>query len=100
MTTRHRPGLYVSDCTCPECENTRRAINLGHDATNALPRLFRIVWCDSTGICSYRERADDLPTAQRLAIEHTQATGHDCKISVPYTEGISEPGEKPIDSLR
>ena len=32
----HRNGVYQSDCHCPDCENTRRAINLGRDQTQAL----------------------------------------------------------------
>jgi hypothetical protein len=28
-TTRHRKGLYCCDCSCPECEQQRKAILLG-----------------------------------------------------------------------
>ncbi len=41
--TRHRKGLYCSDCTCPGCEVQRSAILLGSDMSRALPPLSPLV---------------------------------------------------------
>jgi hypothetical protein len=46
---RHRKGAYNCDCTCPDCEAHRRAINLGRDATNALRREMDLTHCPNCG---------------------------------------------------
>jgi len=46
MTTWiHRPGLYVSECTCGECESYREALAIGRNQGNALPRQGTALRC-------------------------------------------------------
>lgn len=71
--TRHRKGLYCSDCTCPDCEAQRNAILLGNDASRAVAGRE----CNSVEDYDEANARGEYPTARIVRIGQSH---HDIKL--------------------